>query len=85
MRRSHDMRGYYEPHDPYGYAGPYEHEPLLYDVDYEPDAEYYFPSRRRRYLPNGCATVLLVAVVLLAFVVLMVLTFHPQGFQLFHF
>ncbi len=67
---------YYDDYEAYPppYADPYDYD------DYEMD--YYFS---RRHLPDGCASVLLVVVVLLAFVVLMLLTFHPQGFQLFNF
>jgi hypothetical protein len=64
-----------------------EYYPPYADPYYEDDDEYemdYYPSRRR-YLPDGCASVLAVAIVILAFVLLMLLTFHPQGFELFHF
>ncbi len=65
----------YEEYYPPSYADAY---------DYEMEEEYYrYP--RRGFLPNGCATLLLVVVVALAFVVLLLLTFHPQGFQLIHF
>lgn len=45
----------------------------------------YYRSSRHRYLPHGCAIQLLLVVTVLAFIVLALLTIHPQGFQLIHF
>lgn len=65
-----------------------------YDAGYPPYAEFYddydkiepaFYPYRRRYLPDGCAIWLLVVVVILACLVFIFLTLHPQGFQLIHF
>lgn len=69
----------YEVYDLPPYSGPYGYD--AYD-EYEPEYDRYLRRRARR---NGCLAWLVVLVTILACVLLVLLTVHPQGFQLIHF
>ena len=49
---------------------------------YRPAGSPFGPERQRRYLPDGCAVMLVLPVTLLAIALLFFLALHPQGFDL---
>lgn len=78
-------RSRYGRHDHYEvYDLPPYFDPSGYDEydEYEPEYYHYLQRRARS---NGCLAWLVVLVVILACVLLVLLTIHPQGFQLIHF